>query len=177
MDFRQDVPGSKWAWGLFTERQSTNRFYRLDYEERFRKAVIDRFAEAYAEGETPIPCVDCNRHVKFTDLLETATQLGADARSANSMAVGTLGAAFILRGFTAPVRRAEWEAGVDLGSFGLRQGRASVATPLSGGFACGTCASCGYVAAGQQVSPMWLTTVSAPSRPKVPSRNGRHDTP
>ena len=36
--------------------------------------------------------------------------------------------------FTAPVRRAEWEAGVDLGSFGLRQGRASVATPLSGGF-------------------------------------------
>lgn len=53
--------------------------YVLDYEERFRKAVIDRFAQSYAEGETPIPCVDCNRHVKFTDLLETATQLGADA--------------------------------------------------------------------------------------------------
>jgi len=35
VDFRQDVPGTKWAWGLFTERQSTNRFYRLDYEERF----------------------------------------------------------------------------------------------------------------------------------------------
>jgi outer membrane receptor for ferrienterochelin and colicins len=35
VDFRQDVPDSKWAWGLFTELQSTNRFYRLDYEERF----------------------------------------------------------------------------------------------------------------------------------------------
>jgi tRNA-specific 2-thiouridylase len=53
--------------------------YVLDYEERFRKAVIDRFAQSYAEGETPIPCIDCNRHVKFTDLLVTARDLGADA--------------------------------------------------------------------------------------------------
>ncbi len=53
--------------------------YVLDYEERFRKAVIDRFAQSYADGETPIPCIDCNRHVKFTDLLETARDLGADA--------------------------------------------------------------------------------------------------
>jgi tRNA-specific 2-thiouridylase len=52
--------------------------YVLDYEERFRKAVIDRFAQSYADGETPIPCVDCNRHVKFTDLLATARDLGAD---------------------------------------------------------------------------------------------------
>jgi tRNA-specific 2-thiouridylase len=52
--------------------------YVLDYEERFRKAVIDRFAQSYAEGETPIPCVDCNRHVKFADLLDTARSLGAD---------------------------------------------------------------------------------------------------
>ena len=35
VDFRQDVPDSKWAWGLFTELQSTNSFYRLDYEEHF----------------------------------------------------------------------------------------------------------------------------------------------
>jgi tRNA-specific 2-thiouridylase len=53
--------------------------YVLDYEERFKKAVIDRFAQSYADGETPIPCIDCNRHVKFTDLLETARDLGADA--------------------------------------------------------------------------------------------------
>ncbi|WP_439574494.1 tRNA 2-thiouridine(34) synthase MnmA [Phreatobacter sp.] len=52
--------------------------YVLDYEERFRAAVIDRFAQSYADGETPIPCVDCNRHVKFTDLLATARDLGAD---------------------------------------------------------------------------------------------------
>ncbi|MGB8817330.1 MAG: tRNA 2-thiouridine(34) synthase MnmA [Rhizobiaceae bacterium] len=53
--------------------------YVLNYEERFRKAVIDPFAEAYALGETPIPCVSCNQTVKFADLLQTARELGADA--------------------------------------------------------------------------------------------------
>ncbi|QIB32803.1 tRNA 2-thiouridine(34) synthase MnmA [Ancylobacter pratisalsi] len=52
--------------------------YVLDYESRFHNAVIERFADAYAAGETPIPCVDCNRTVKFRDLLETARDLGAD---------------------------------------------------------------------------------------------------
>ena len=53
--------------------------YVLDYEERFREAVIDPFAASYAAGETPVPCVACNQTVKFADLLETARQLGADA--------------------------------------------------------------------------------------------------
>jgi tRNA-specific 2-thiouridylase len=53
--------------------------YVLDYEERFRRAVIDRFAESYVAGETPIPCVECNRTVKFRDLLDTARDLGAAA--------------------------------------------------------------------------------------------------
>jgi len=53
--------------------------YVLDYEERFRKAVIDPFAESYVAGETPIPCVACNQTVKFADLLETARELGAHA--------------------------------------------------------------------------------------------------
>lgn len=53
--------------------------YVLDYEERFRKAVIDPFAESYVAGETPIPCVSCNQTVKFSDLLQTARDLGADA--------------------------------------------------------------------------------------------------
>lgn len=53
--------------------------YVLDYEERFRKAVIDPFAQSYVEGETPIPCVVCNQTVKFADLLTTARELGADA--------------------------------------------------------------------------------------------------
>jgi len=51
----------------------------LDYESRFRAAVIDEFADSYLRGETPIPCVRCNQTVKFTDLLGTARDLGADA--------------------------------------------------------------------------------------------------
>jgi len=53
--------------------------YVLDYEARFRRAVIDDFADTYLRGETPIPCVRCNQTVKFTDLLETARDLGAAA--------------------------------------------------------------------------------------------------
>ncbi|HWJ86894.1 MAG TPA: tRNA 2-thiouridine(34) synthase MnmA [Pelagibacterium sp.] len=52
--------------------------YVLDYEERFRKAVIEPFAQSYALGETPIPCVSCNQSVKFVDLMEVARDLGAD---------------------------------------------------------------------------------------------------
>ena len=51
--------------------------YVLDYESRFKEEVIDRFAASYASGATPIPCVDCNRTVKFRDLLSTAGELGA----------------------------------------------------------------------------------------------------
>jgi len=53
--------------------------YVLDYESRFRAAVINEFADSYLRGETPIPCVRCNQTVKFTDLLGTARDLGADA--------------------------------------------------------------------------------------------------
>ena len=51
--------------------------YVLDYESRFKEAVIDRFAESYMHGETPVPCVDCNMSIKFHDLLATARELGA----------------------------------------------------------------------------------------------------
>jgi tRNA-specific 2-thiouridylase len=53
--------------------------YVLDYEDRFRAAVMDRFAESYLSGETPVPCVSCNQTVKFSDLLDTARSLGAQA--------------------------------------------------------------------------------------------------
>ncbi len=53
--------------------------YVLDYESRFRAAVIDDFADAYVRGETPIPCVRCNQTVKFRDLLDVAKDLGAAA--------------------------------------------------------------------------------------------------
>jgi len=51
--------------------------YVLDYESRFKEAVIDRFAESYVAGETPVPCVDCNMAIEFKDLLGTARELGA----------------------------------------------------------------------------------------------------
>jgi tRNA-specific 2-thiouridylase len=53
--------------------------YVLDYERRFKESVIDRFAESYVAGETPVPCIDCNVAIKFTDLLSTARELGAKA--------------------------------------------------------------------------------------------------
>ncbi|MGM0585873.1 MAG: tRNA 2-thiouridine(34) synthase MnmA [Pseudomonadota bacterium] len=52
--------------------------YVLDYESRFREAVMDDFADSYLAGATPIPCVRCNERVKFRDLLETAKELDAD---------------------------------------------------------------------------------------------------
>ena len=53
--------------------------YVLDYESRFRAEVMDTFADSYLRGETPVPCIACNRTVKFRDLLGTARELGAEA--------------------------------------------------------------------------------------------------
>lgn len=53
--------------------------YVLDYESRFRDAVIDQFADSYLRGQTPVPCIRCNQTVKFRDLLEVARDLGAQA--------------------------------------------------------------------------------------------------
>jgi len=52
--------------------------YVLDYENTFRAAVIEDFADAYLAGATPVPCIRCNERVKFKDLLETARDLNAD---------------------------------------------------------------------------------------------------
>ena len=52
--------------------------YVLDYENTFREAVIDEFADSYLAGATPVPCIRCNERVKFKDLLETAKDLDAD---------------------------------------------------------------------------------------------------
>jgi len=53
--------------------------YVLDYESAFRTSVIDDFADSYARGETPVPCVRCNQTVKFRDLLGVARDLGGEA--------------------------------------------------------------------------------------------------
>ena len=52
--------------------------YVLDYENTFRAAVIEEFADAYLAGATPVPCIRCNERVKFKDLLATARDLNAD---------------------------------------------------------------------------------------------------
>ena len=67
---------------IYDARQVADRLgiahYVLDYESRFREGVIDKFADEYAHGRTPIPCALCNQGVKFTDLIAFAKDLGAD---------------------------------------------------------------------------------------------------
>ena len=51
----------------------------LYYQNKFKQGVIDNFVESYVNGETPIPCVQCNQTVKFKDLFEVSKDLKADA--------------------------------------------------------------------------------------------------
>jgi tRNA-specific 2-thiouridylase len=51
----------------------------LYYQDKFKEGVIDNFIDSYLNGETPIPCVNCNQTVKFTDLFQEAKSLNADA--------------------------------------------------------------------------------------------------
>ncbi len=53
-------------------------YYVYDFADRFREAVIDRFVEAYENGRTPNPCIDCNRYLKFEELFLRGRQLGCD---------------------------------------------------------------------------------------------------
>jgi tRNA-specific 2-thiouridylase len=66
--------------------------YVLDFEARFRASVMADFAESYARGETPVPCVRCNERVKFRDLLAIARELGADALVTGHYARRVIGA-------------------------------------------------------------------------------------
>src|SRR6201994_395514 len=52
--------------------------YVIDAEQRFARAVIGEFADSYANGETPVPCIRCNQTVKFGDLSALARDLGAE---------------------------------------------------------------------------------------------------
>ncbi|KAF8818866.1 tRNA 2-thiouridine(34) synthase MnmA [Rickettsia endosymbiont of Cardiosporidium cionae] len=53
--------------------------YVLNYENNFKKTVIDDFIDTYNNGMTPIPCIQCNQNIKFKDLLTFAQKLGATA--------------------------------------------------------------------------------------------------
>lgn len=52
--------------------------YVFDHESQFREEVVERFADEYLAGRTPIPCIRCNMGPKFTDLFAMARELGAD---------------------------------------------------------------------------------------------------
>ncbi len=67
--------------------------YVLDYENTFREAVIDEFADAYLSGATPVPCIRCNERVKFKDLLQTARDLEADCMATGHYILRKIGAA------------------------------------------------------------------------------------
>ncbi|EAQ03318.1 tRNA (5-methylaminomethyl-2-thiouridylate)-methyltransferase [Pseudooceanicola batsensis HTCC2597] len=67
--------------------------YVLDYENIFRDAVIDEFADSYLAGATPVPCIRCNERVKFKDLLETARDLDADCMATGHYIQRKMGAA------------------------------------------------------------------------------------
>ena len=51
----------------------------LYYQDKFKEGVIDNFVDSYLKGETPIPCIQCNKTVKFNDLFEESKNLNADA--------------------------------------------------------------------------------------------------
>ena len=53
-------------------------YYVFNFSEEFRCQVMDRFADAYGQGQTPNPCIDCNRYLKFRHLYDRAALLGCD---------------------------------------------------------------------------------------------------
>ncbi len=61
----------------------------IDLRESFRKNVMSRFAESYLRGETPNPCIYCNRTIKFGEMLERAQELGCDYIATGHYAVNS----------------------------------------------------------------------------------------
>ena len=53
-------------------------YYVFNFADRFERDVIDRFVDAYVNGRTPNPCIDCNRYLKFDQLFVRAQELGCD---------------------------------------------------------------------------------------------------
>ena len=54
-------------------------YYVFNFSDEFRCQVMDRFADAYGQGQTPNPCIDCNRYLKFRHLYDRAALMGCDA--------------------------------------------------------------------------------------------------
>ena len=67
--------------------------YVFDHESAFREEVVEQFADDYASGRTPVPCIRCNMGPKFTDLLRMARELGADCLATGHYVRRVMGAA------------------------------------------------------------------------------------
>jgi len=67
--------------------------YVFDHESAFRDEVVERFADDYVAGRTPVPCIRCNMGPKFTDLLSMARELGADCLATGHYVRRVMGAA------------------------------------------------------------------------------------
>jgi tRNA-uridine 2-sulfurtransferase len=78
--------------------------YVLDYENTFRAAVMEEFADAYLAGATPVPCIRCNERVKFKDLLATARDLNADCMATGHYIQRKFGTAPELHRAADPIR-------------------------------------------------------------------------
>jgi tRNA-uridine 2-sulfurtransferase len=65
----------------------------IDHESQFREEVVERFADEYLAGRTPIPCIRCNMGPKFTDLFAMARELGADCLATGHYVRRAIGAA------------------------------------------------------------------------------------
>ena len=63
-------------------------YYVFPMQEKFHESVIDKFADTYLHGGTPNPCIDCNRFLKFSALLDKARELGCDNIRVNAVAPG-----------------------------------------------------------------------------------------
>ncbi len=63
------------------------KHFVLDYQDKFFDGVINNFVDSYSNGETPMPCVKCNQTVKFSDLLDEAKRIGADALATGHYAI------------------------------------------------------------------------------------------
>jgi tRNA-specific 2-thiouridylase len=79
--------------------------YSFDYVEKFKGSVIGYFKDSYLKGETPNPCIACNKHVKFNFLLEQALALGADCLATGHYArIGNDGEGYTLRKAADPAK-------------------------------------------------------------------------
>ena len=76
--FRRDIPSTDIADAKAVADQLGFPHYAFDFSPCFAREVMDRFVCAYEQGQTPNPCVDCNKHIKFGALLDKAVELGAD---------------------------------------------------------------------------------------------------